>query len=289
MTTRLAKQIVYGAFYAVVWFFILWGVYALFIKSTPSCFDGKQDQGEQGIDCGGPCANACTTGVPPIAVRSVYEFVPSPNHVTLLAQIDNPNQSIAAQYFNFLFTVEDASGTTLASFPGSAFLYANELKYIVLVNEPLPGVGLDMPVQTSGSSTASNAAVSNPSVSNKRPLGTASITLGIPMLTISDTSTRWVASSSFGPPPALAAGSVSTKIASSSVIASGFIKDNDTASFSNVFVVAIFKDAAGNPIGVSQTEIDSIAPNTSQPFSISYPFIAGINPGSTEVEAYAMR
>src|SRR5690606_2026481 len=28
--------------------------------ATPSCSDGIQNQGETGVDCGGPCPNPCT-------------------------------------------------------------------------------------------------------------------------------------------------------------------------------------------------------------------------------------
>jgi hypothetical protein len=31
------------------------------IDNTGTCSDGRQNQGEQGIDCGGPCANQCPT------------------------------------------------------------------------------------------------------------------------------------------------------------------------------------------------------------------------------------
>ncbi|MBL0342020.1 MAG: hypothetical protein IPP71_14490 [Bacteroidetes bacterium] len=31
------------------------------IDNTGTCSDGRQNQGEQGVDCGGPCANSCAS------------------------------------------------------------------------------------------------------------------------------------------------------------------------------------------------------------------------------------
>lgn len=258
MSTRFAKQFIYGTFYVVVWVLVIWVGYGLFVKSAPSCFDGKQDQGELGVDCGGPCAMTCTAGLQPVSVLSTNIFQSTPGHETFLAKIAGVNPGLAAQYFTFSFDLRDASGTVLESFPGSSFLYPSEVKYLTLVNQPV---------------TASVTA--NP---------TATWTLTIP-----SADTQWVSGSSFGAIPILTVQNVSTQIGSSTAIASGQLMNGDTATFNSIFIVAVFKDANGNPIGASQTEIDSIAPNQTKNFSVSYPAIAGINPAATEVQAYAER
>ncbi|MCX6694807.1 MAG: hypothetical protein NTU61_00725, partial [Candidatus Altiarchaeota archaeon] len=35
--------------------------YVLSSRESPSCFNGRQDNGETGVDCGGPCSNKCPT------------------------------------------------------------------------------------------------------------------------------------------------------------------------------------------------------------------------------------
>lgn len=265
MSTRFAKQFLYATFYLVLWILFFGAIYGLFFRPVASCFDGKQDQGETGVDCGGPCATACTMGVQPPAVLGVNVFATSPTTETFLAQIANTNANLAAQYFEFSFELVNASGTVLQSFPGASFLYNNEVKYVALVNQPV------------GSTTAASDA-------------SATWILAIPTST-----TEWVASSSFGPAPLLTVENVATVVSSStagatgSVLATGEVANSDTITFTNIFVIAVFKDANGNPIAASQTEIDSVAPDQTEPFSVSYPAIAGINTAATEVQAYAER
>lgn len=257
MSIRLAKQIVYMAFYIVLWFFIIWDGYSFFIRPAPSCFDHIQNQGEQGVDCGGPCATVCAASTQPIAVQSVNAFAASAGADTFLAKIANANAGDSAQSFDYSFNVYDASGTLLKSYPGQSYLYGQQLKYLVLVNQPVPD-------------------------------GVANADLTI-------TNVNWVKDSAIGAAPQIAVQDVSTQIATSSagvsgaIVATGQIANNDVATFNDVLVVVVFKDSNGNPVGASQTEIDSIAPTQIENFAVNYPFSAGINPDATEVEAYTVR
>ena len=253
MSTRIAKQIIYGAFYAIFWSLVIWAGYAIFVHPVASCFDHIQNQGETGVDCGGPCSMVCTGSTQPIAVLGVNAFASGAGHDTFLAQIENPNGNFAAQSFAYAFNVYDASGMLLQSYPAQSFIYGSQLKYLFLVNQPIPS-------------------------------STVSVNLTIPTST-----TMWIASSTFGASPQLAVQNISTQIGTSTAIAGGQLVDQDTAGFNNIFIIAIFKNAQGNPIGASQTELDSISPGQTENFSVSYPAIAGINPSATEVEAYAER
>ncbi len=250
MSIRLAKQIIYGAFYVLVWALVVWVGYAIFFHPAPPAVPAAVAQ--------------------PISVLSVNEFISSPGHATFLAKIANLNSGLAAQYFSFSFNLLDGSGTVAQSFPGGSFLYPNEVKYIALVNQPV-GSGLAANTTSAGAAT-------------------------ILTLTIPTSTTEWVASSSLGVPPALTILNLSTTISSSSAggapgvaLATGDLENNDTATFTHIFIIAVFKDANGNPVGASQTEIDSIAPNQTENFSVSYPAISGINPAATEVQAYVQR
>jgi hypothetical protein len=244
MSTRLAKQIIYGAFYAIVLFAIFFGGYLLLRPQAPVSCEVTGD---------------CVPVAQPITVLAVEPFTTAPGHTTFLAKIANPNTELAAWNFSYSFNVYDASGTLLQTLPGDSYLYGGEIKYVLLTNQTI----------------ATSAAATD---------------LLIPTSTVS-----WVATSSFGLEPQLAIINVSTAMSSSTfpssptVIAAGQLIDNDTASFNNIFIVAVFKDASGNPIGASQTELNSIAPNQTESFSISYPDLPGINPAATEVEAYAHR
>ena len=62
------RQIIYLAL--VVGFFIFVTTVFLFflLYETPTCFDGKQNQEEIGIDCGGPCVRLCVFQVEELSV-----------------------------------------------------------------------------------------------------------------------------------------------------------------------------------------------------------------------------
>jgi hypothetical protein len=254
MSTRLAKQIIYAAFYIILWGLIIGGVYFLvFHPGVASCFDGKQDQGEQGVDCGGPCAKLCTSSIQPVAVLSVDAFAAAGNN-TFLAKIANPNNGYAAQSFNYAFNVYDSSGNLLQSFSGQSFLYPGQLKYLVSVNQSVPS--------------------------------------GVVKADLTITNANWVTSSSISASPQIAVQNILTVIGSSTpaiAFTTGQLVNNDTASIGTILLVAVFKDANGNPIGASQTELNGIAPDATENFSVSYPAVPGINPVATEVEAYALR
>jgi hypothetical protein len=253
--SRRAKQVIYGILYLAILGGIITGIYFLFLRPSPSCFDGIQNEGEQGVDCGGPCATACLpSNTQPISpLGAVQVFSPLKGHVTVLAHLENMNADSGASLFDYTVTLYGIDGsTTVATLPGSSFAYADETKYIVFPNVAV----------TSSVSRAD--------------------------ITINDT--QWMPADQMGFVPQFTFTN-EQDVASGNgyVTVNGNITDRDVASFNNVIIVAIFKDAAGMPIGASETELDSIAPGDTQSFSISYPAVPNENISATELHAYAER
>lgn len=126
MSTRRAKQLVYGALYLIVFALFFWLIYSIvkFVVPTPATV----------VSCTSDCL---PTDANPIATSSVQVFVSSTNHYTFLAQVANTSAGYAAQYFDYAINLYDASGTVIQSIPGSSFAYANETKYIVVPNETI--------------------------------------------------------------------------------------------------------------------------------------------------------
>ncbi len=254
---RRVKQVVYGIFYLAILGIIVAGIYFLFFKQAPSCFDGVQNEGEQGVDCGGPCAKVCIpSSIASIApIGPVYVFSPVAGHVTVLTELENANSDFAAAAFDYVITLYGADGSsTVASIPGSSFAYAAETKYIVLPNEDVPA-------------NVSHADIAISSV-------------------------QWVPASQMGAVPQFSFTNVSSSLAAENgyISVSGNITDRDVSSFNNIVVVAIFKDATGAPVGTSQTELDSLAPGATQDFSIIYPASSSTaDVSAAELYAYADR
>lgn len=88
---------------------------------TPSCADGKQNQDEEGIDCGGSCAQICTaSAVPPVVdfVRALKQG----NRVDVIAYIENPNPSAAAWGARYTVELYRQDRTVIASKQGTVDL-----------------------------------------------------------------------------------------------------------------------------------------------------------------------
>jgi len=250
----MAKQIIYGAIYCGVFFVIVAVIYFLYVKPTPSCFDNIQNQGEEGVDCGGPCAKICTpTNIQPIsAVGNIMTFTTNPHRVTFLARVVDANSDFAARSFDYRFDLYDASGSVIQSFSGQSFIYANEVKYLVLPNED--------------------------------------VTSSVSSVTFAAMDPEWAKSSDLGVPPQFVFQNVGTGMVSSGTIGvSGTITNEDASAFDNVTVTAVFKDGAGTPVGASQTELDNVAANGTYNFSVIYPATQNIDLTATEIEAYALR
>lgn len=253
--SRRVKQVIYGIFYIIVIGGLATGIYFLFLKPAPSCFDNIQNEGETGVDCGGPCTALCipTTTQAISTLGAVQVFSPLSGHVTVLAQLENANADLAASSFNYVITLYGTDGsTTIATYPGTSFMYADETKYLIIPNESL-----------SGAVGRADIAISN---------------------------TQWVPAEQMGLEPQFTfTNQQDVASANGYVTVSGDVTDRDVASFSHVIILAIFKNAAEAPIGASQTELDSIAPGDTQHFSITYPALPDENISATDFKAYAER
>ncbi len=274
MTMRRAKQLIYGTLYLIILAGIVWGVRTLFFRPVASCFDGLQDQGEAGVDCGGPCAKLCTPAafadiavLGNVSVFNPYPHLSSlPQHYAVLARVANPNAEFGTENFSYTFNLYDAAGNLLQSLPGQSFIYAGEVKYLIAPNVAVGGV-----VDHATLAVA--------------PLATSSWTPTSSMGTVPQ----------FGNPLAITGSSVSSSTApgggagAGMLAVTGRITDADASVFANILIVAIFYDDAGNPVGASETTLDGIVPNQTENFSVAYPAVPGIVPALTKAYAYALR
>jgi len=66
-------------------------IYPSFNKA-PTCFDGKQNGNETGINCGGSCARACLSQVENVSVLWARAFQVIPGRYNAVAYIVNHNK-----------------------------------------------------------------------------------------------------------------------------------------------------------------------------------------------------
>ncbi len=259
MDLRRAKQVIYGAFYLIVAAGIVAAAYFLFFYHPATCTDGIQNQGEAGVDCGGPCATVCaptSTRAIGVLAAQVIPVAPQlsslPFRYTLFAQVANTANGFAAPSFDYQFDLYSASGTLVQSVPGQSFLYSGEVKYLVA-----PNVTTDVPVDH------------------------AALTVAPP---------QWVPASAMGIIPQFSLQNLGPGPSTSSTVSvEGSLKDGDLSSFANILVVALFYDRYNAVAGASQTVVDQIAPGETVPFSVLYPASATIDLSRTRFFAYALR
>lgn len=97
----------------------------------PTCFDNKQNQGEEDVDCGGPCT-PCALKHPEDMSVLWTRFVPvRVNTYDVAAEIRNPNLKLGAAKFEYEFRFFDDAGVLVATLPGSSFVFPDEMFRVV--------------------------------------------------------------------------------------------------------------------------------------------------------------
>jgi len=97
-----------------------------FFYKKPSCSDGIQNQGETGIDCGGPCSMLCRADyVSPTILWVRWANVLRSGTYDILAYAENPNIGVGAANVPYTFKIYDKSNILLYTGSGNASIPAN--------------------------------------------------------------------------------------------------------------------------------------------------------------------
>src|SRR4030042_4522578 len=127
---RIIKLLTIILVYLVVFGLIGTGSYFIF-RTAPTCTDKIQNQGETGIDCGGPCAK-CEEIPPAENLQVVEKAVVSAGEdkYDVLAKVSNPNSQLRAAKFDYAFELHDGAGKIILRSDGSSFVLPGQTKYI---------------------------------------------------------------------------------------------------------------------------------------------------------------
>ncbi len=129
-TKRLAIIIIYIFIFSLIASLFYW-----IFRPSPTCHDGKKNQGEEEIDCGGPC-KAC-----PVVIKAKdleiekQRFInSSPKMYDVVIKIKNPNEQYGAKSFRYNVKLLDANNKVLVSRSGYSFILPREEKYLIETN-----------------------------------------------------------------------------------------------------------------------------------------------------------
>ncbi len=131
----MQKRFIILVVYALIFIAIGSWIYTI-ITPEPTCFDGKKNQQEEEIDCGGPCQKKCQKE---IVVENLQiqekDFVTArENEFDVMAKITNPNSRYGAAKFKYEFTLLDNADNVLQKRAGESYVLPGENKYLLEMN-----------------------------------------------------------------------------------------------------------------------------------------------------------
>ena len=97
------------------------------VYKAPSCSDGVQNHGEQGIDCGGPCALICKSSALDIIVHWQRAFRVKDGVYNALAYVENPNIDSGIGKISYRFKLYDSENILIYERDGQTFIPPNKI------------------------------------------------------------------------------------------------------------------------------------------------------------------
>lgn len=130
--TRDTKRLTIIVIYIFLFLGIVLGLY-LWLRPVPSCFDGKQNQNEGGIDCGGVCSQTCAENVigEPLVIEEATAFLAGENTYDAVMRVTNPNNAIGAKLFHYTLKLLDDHGEVLVVTTGESWVLPEETKTLL--------------------------------------------------------------------------------------------------------------------------------------------------------------
>src|SRR5665213_1493502 len=193
-------------------------------RTTPTCHDGVQNQGEQGIDCGGPCTTLCRAQYSdPAILWTRWSKVTASGTYSVLMYGENPNIGIGAYNVPYTMTLYDANNIILDQETGSTYIPPTN-NFAIFLN----GININDKIPARIAFQFGNAIVWQKIQSQE-----ANIVSTIQPIALASTTPKVFAT----------------------------LQNTSLSTVNNIESVAILYDANGNAIAFSRTETNSLAPN----------------------------
>lgn len=101
------RKAAYLATFTIVFLVSAIAVFFLIFYRKPTCFDGKQNQNEAGIDCGGNCEKVCSFQAVSPNILWARTFKVSTGVYNSVAYVENPNREGSASNVPYVFRIFD--------------------------------------------------------------------------------------------------------------------------------------------------------------------------------------
>ena len=242
LSWRSRKQITYLSIFILIIVAII-AFFTWYLWPQPTCFDGKQNQGEEGIDCGGPCAEKCFGKVKDLIVLWTRVFKVSEGQYDAAALIENPNLTAGSPVLRYQFRVYDADNILIAIRQGETFLNPQE-RFVIF--EPTIDTGKRIPQRA--------------------------------FIEISDIDWKYIEKK----PTSLVVAKKEFQNLPFPTLQIQ-IKNSSVFPVKDVFIAGVLFDEEGNVIGVSSTKLDRIEAQSTQLASFTWPIPFDKEPANSQV------
>lgn len=241
------RQLIVSSIGGAVILFFLYSIISPSFKTPASCFDGKQNGSELGLDCGGSCALLCPFQGKNIIIRWARSFPVTYNIYNAVAYVENQNVNSAVKSISYEFKFYDKDNVFITSRTGQTFIGPIG-KFLIF--EPSIDVGNRPVAKTLFAFTASPQWITIDKRASTFPLFVRDVKL-------SDSSTS---------------PKIEAQIANDSIY-----------KVSDLNVVALIYDKDGNVITTSKTYLESVDKNSSQTVFFTWPQSFGVDVSRIEV------
>lgn len=212
---------------------------------APTCFDGKRNGSEAGIDCGGSCELVCSfQAVDPIVLWSRF-FELQPGLYNAVVMIENPNTDVESEPVSYSFKLRDAENVLVAEERGEIRIPADRT------------IPLFIPNITTG---------------NRIPVRSF-FTFESPFVWGRTTHER----------PTVSVSNISLKKADTAPRLDATLYNSGSQTLSDIYVVAVLSDASGNAVAASRTVVPFLDPKQEANIFFTWPNAFGKNIASIDI------
>lgn len=140
---RISISFLFVILFSLIGFFLY-----LILKPAATCSDGKKNQSEKEIDCGGPCTPCGNISkTEDIVIKKSAVVIGGNNTYDAVVKISNPNDSFGASSFKYVFNLKDSNGEIIASREGTSFILPADTKYIAELGFQVEGSAIPVSVE----------------------------------------------------------------------------------------------------------------------------------------------
>lgn len=135
MAKREIKRFIIIVIYLLI-FSVLGALIYYIFEPAPTCSDGKKNQSEERIDCGGSVCAPCEKiiNAKEINIDEKHFVYGNKDQYDVMVGLTNPNDKYGAIKFDYEFQLTDQSGAVLQRRSGKNFILPDENKFIIELN-----------------------------------------------------------------------------------------------------------------------------------------------------------